>query len=65
MRTSEIRALTNDQLVEGVANAQKELLNLRFRLATRQLDKPTEIARVRRDIARYKTIIRERNLREA
>ena len=65
MRISEVRALANPQLLEGLTNAQKEMLNLRFRLATRQLDKPSELTKARRDIARYKTVIRERNLRES
>lgn len=65
MRTQEIRALTDQQLYEALLNNQKELMNLRFRKAARQLEKPTEIVRVRRDIARLKTILRERNLRES
>jgi large subunit ribosomal protein L29 len=39
-----------------------ELFNLRFQLATGQLDNPMQIKRVRKDIARVKTIIREREL---
>ena len=64
MRPSEIRVLTNDGLREEMAKTLKELMNLRFRLATRQLSNVSQIKRARRDIARLKTIMRERGLKE-
>ena len=64
MRPSEIRSLTNDTIQAELGNAQKELMNLRFRLATRQLSNVSQIRKVKRDMARIKTIMRERGLEE-
>lgn len=64
MRPSEIRELTDDALREEIDKSFMELMNLRFRLATRQLSNVSEIKKVRRDIARLKTIQRERGLKE-
>lgn len=64
MRPSEIRALNDSAIREEIAKAQTSLMNLRFRLATRQLSNVSEIKKVRRDIARLKTILRERGLKE-
>jgi large subunit ribosomal protein L29 len=65
MRPAEIRALTDDALREEINRANTTLMNLRFRLATRQLSNVSEISKVRRDIARLKTILRERGLKES
>jgi len=65
MRPSEIRALTDDALREEVNKAVTALMNLRFRLATRQLSNVSEIKKASRDIARMKTILRERGLKES
>jgi large subunit ribosomal protein L29 len=62
LRTSEIRALSNEELVKKLEEAHEELFNLRFRLATRQLTNHCEIPKVKRKIARMKTILREREL---
>ncbi|MCJ7575762.1 MAG: 50S ribosomal protein L29 [Dehalococcoidia bacterium] len=62
MKASEIRALSNEQLLTKVEEAHEELFNLRFRLATRQLGNHREIPRVKRRIARIRTILREREL---
>jgi len=64
MRPSEIRELTDDALREEIDKSFTELMNLRFRLATRQLSNVSEVKKVRRDIARLKTIQRERGLKE-
>jgi len=64
MRPADIRALTDDALREEIDKSFTELMNLRFRLATRQLSNVSEIKKVRRDIARLKTILRERGLEE-
>ena len=58
MRPSDIRALTDNALREEIDKSFTELMNLRFRLATRQLSNVSEIKKVRRDIARLKTILR-------
>lgn len=65
MRADEIRALSDQELAKQLEEARRELFNLRFRLATRQLVNHREISRVRRNIARMMTIIRERQLIEA
>jgi len=62
LKVKEIRALNSEELVKQLEEAHQELLNLRFRLATRQLVNHREIPRVKKSIARLKTIIREREL---
>lgn len=62
MKASEIRALTNEELLTKLEEAHEELFNLRFRLATRQLGNHREIPRVKRRIARINTILQEREL---
>ena len=63
MKTKELRELSVEQLNEKVLELKKDLFNLRLAHATNQLDNPTKIADVKRDIARIKTIIRERELK--
>ncbi len=62
MKVDEIRALSAKELLKQLEEAHQELFNLRFRLATRQLVNHREIPRVKKKIARLKTIIREREL---
>ena len=62
MPISDLRALTDDALREELDKALKESMNLRFRLATRQLSNVSQMKKVRRDIAQLKTILRERGL---
>ncbi len=62
MKVEEIRALSPEALVKQLEAAHEELFNLRFRLATKQLVNHREIRRVKKEIARLKTIIREREL---
>jgi len=62
LKVEEIRALGNDDLLKQLEEAHQELFNLRFRLTTRQLVNYREIPRVKKKIARLKTIIREREL---
>jgi len=62
LKVEEIRALSSKDLAKQLEEAHQELFNLRFRLATRQLVNHREIPRVKRKIARLKTIIREREL---
>jgi large subunit ribosomal protein L29 len=62
LKASEIRALNNEELLTKLTEAQEELFNLRFRLATRQLGNHREIPRVKKRIARIETILREREL---
>ncbi len=60
MQIHEIRDLTNQQLEEELEGSYKELMNLRFRAATNQLTDTNEPKKVRKTIARLKTVIRER-----
>ena len=62
MKVEEIRALSPEELAKQLAAAHEELFNLRFRLATKQLVNHREIPRVKKEIAKLKTIIREREL---
>ncbi|ADD03199.1 ribosomal protein L29 [Thermoanaerobacter mathranii subsp. mathranii str. A3] len=62
MKAKEIRELTNEELLQKLSELKAELFNLRFQLATGQLDNPMRIRDVRKTIARIKTILREREL---
>ncbi len=62
MKIEEIRALNAEELVKQLEAAHKELFDLRFRLATKQLVNYRQIQAVKKTIARMKTIIREREL---
>ena len=64
MEIGEIRALTDQQLLEDIEKTQKELMNLRFRAATNQLPDTNVPRTVRKSMARLKTVIRERQLVE-
>ena len=59
---NELRSMTDAELNQRLQEAYQELFNLRFRKATKQLDNTARIRVVRRDIARIKTIMREREL---
>lgn len=54
--------MTDQELEKKMNDAKDELFRLRFQLATGQLDNPMRIKEVRRDIARVKTVIREREI---
>jgi large subunit ribosomal protein L29 len=62
MKANEFRNLTTAELEHKVSGFKEELFNLRFQLATGQLDNPSQIQKVRKDIARAKTVLREREL---
>lgn len=63
--TNDLTELTLGGLVEELGASKQEALNLRFRNATGQLDNTAEIKRVRRQIARINTLIRQREIEEA
>ncbi len=65
MKASEIKYLTEKELETKLAELKEELFNLRFQLAVNQLDNPTRIKAVKKDIARIKTVQRERQLSSA
>ena len=58
----ELRALEDDELVTRLRDAKEELFNLRFQIATGQLDNNRRLQQVRHDIARIYTVMREREL---
>lgn len=62
MKAQEMRDLTGDELRQRLSDLKEELFNLRFQAATGQLDNPMRVRTVRKDIARVKTILREREL---
>jgi large subunit ribosomal protein L29 len=62
VKVEEIRALSSDEIAKALESAYEEQFNLRFRLATRQLVNHREPGRVKRNIARIKTVMREREL---
>lgn len=62
MKPSEVRALGTPDIQRRLEETYRELFNLRVQRATRQLTKTSEIRRVKRDIARIKTVLREREL---
>ena len=65
MKAEEIRTLSDVDLQRELENTYRESFNLRFRHATNQLTNHRELRHVRRNIARLKTIIRERELAKA
>ncbi len=62
MKIDEIRALDSAELMKKLQAAEQEMFNLRIRLSTKQLVNHREIPRVRRDIARIETVLKERSL---
>jgi len=62
MKASEIRAKTSEQTQRDILDAQEELMNLRFQKESGQLVDSSLLRKLRRDIARMKTILREREL---
>ena len=62
MKTGDIRELTVDEINARVTQLQEELFRLRFRSATQELENPMLLRTLRKDIARLKTVLREREL---
>ena len=62
MKANEIRSMSESELEQKLADLKKDLFMLRMQLATNHLDNPTKISATRRDIARVKTVIREKQL---
>ena len=60
-KISDFNAKTDDQLSSDLGELKREQFNLRFQAATNQLEKPSRIREVRRDIARIKTLQTERS----
>jgi len=62
MRPDEIRDLTDTEIGEQISQARDELFRLRFRSATQDLENNSLLKKLRRDVARMKTVMREREL---
>ena len=60
MKAQDVKAMTGDQLTDELVKLKKEQFNLRFQKATGQLEKSSRINEVRKDIARVKTIARQK-----
>jgi len=65
MKAVELRALALDELKKRLADEEENLANLRFQLATSQLESPIKVRTVRRDIAKLQTVIREKETASA
>ena len=62
MKVKEIRELSTKEINEHIVSAKEELFNLRFQQATGALEKPSRIKELRHEVARCKTVLREREL---
>jgi large subunit ribosomal protein L29 len=65
MRAEEIRELGDDEILSRIAELEEERFRLRFRSATEALEDPLRFRVIRKDIARLKTVLRERQLAAA
>ena len=64
MKATEIRSLSVEELEKKLADLKKDLFMLRMQHATNHLDNPIKLSNVRRDIARVKTVLREKQLEQ-
>lgn len=62
LKANQIKEMTSQELDEKVIELKNELFNLRFQLATGQLDNPMKIKAIKKDIARCKTILRDKEI---
>lgn len=63
MKASEIREMTQEELHRELGELKSELFKLRFQLATNQLENPMKVKEVKKNIARVKTVMRQRELK--
>jgi large subunit ribosomal protein L29 len=63
MKANKWRDMKNEELTTKLSDLKNELFNLRFQLATGQLENPLKIKHVKKDIARVRTVIRQRELK--
>ena len=64
MDAKKIRELSTEEIIKKIEDDKEELFNLRFSQATGNLEKPSRINELRKEVARMKTIIRERELQK-
>jgi large subunit ribosomal protein L29 len=62
VKASDLRDLPYEELAERLGNAKEELFNLRFQLATNQLDNTARMREMRREVARISTVMREQEI---
>ncbi len=62
MKANEIRKLSTEEINKKINDSKEELFNLRMKQATGSLEKPARLHELRKDVARYKTILREREM---
>ena len=62
MKSADIRELSTDEMTARVQQLQEEMFRLRFRRATMEIENPMLLRTIKRDIARLKTVLREREL---
>ena len=65
MKANEIRKMTSSDLEKELVELKSELFKLRFQLATNGLENPMKIKNTKKDIAKIKTILKERELTES
>ncbi|HOQ07455.1 MAG TPA: 50S ribosomal protein L29 [Clostridiales bacterium] len=65
MKASELRNMTQEELQKELNELKSELFKLRFQLVTNQLENPMKLRDVKRNIARVKTVMREREIKGA
>lgn len=65
MKVDEIRKLTTEEIGKKLEEIKSELFNLRFAAATGNIEKPHRIKELRHTVARIKTVLRERELKES
>ena len=64
VKTKELREMSNEQLIKKISECKEELFNLRFSQATGNLEKPSRLRELRKQVAKMKTILHERELGE-
>ena len=64
MKVKEIRELTSAEIEQKIVSCKEELFNLRFQQRTGTLEKPSRIKDLRHEVARMKTVLRERELED-
>ena len=64
LKNKDIRDLSTEEIMKKIAEYKEELFNLRFNQATGNLEKPSRIKELRKLVARMKTVIRERELKD-
>ena len=65
MKTADVRELTTDEILARIEGFQEEIFRLRFRSATQEIENPMLLRTLRRDIARLKTILNERQTQQS